>query len=150
MMNALKLAFSVDIKARVEETAGLVPVAGAEINAHEIEPGLVYERDGLRVSAIRVDHRAIAPAYGYRIDYSDRSVVLSGDISVSEAMYFVDFVRPAGAALRIVRLASCAIGARSECNESVERARSAANYSGETRLSSGPAGGFHPQESTIA
>jgi hypothetical protein len=40
MMNALKLAFSVDIKARVEETAGLVPVAGAEINAHEIEPGL--------------------------------------------------------------------------------------------------------------
>jgi len=83
MMNALKLAFSVDIKARVEETAGLAPAAGAEINSREIEPGLVYERDGLRVSAIRVDHRAIAPAYGYRIDYSGRSVVLSGDTSVS-------------------------------------------------------------------
>jgi ribonuclease Z len=83
MMNALKLAFSVDIKARVEETAGLVLAAGAEISAHEIEPGLVYERDGLRVSAMRVDHRAVAPAYGYRIDYSGRSVVLSGDTSVS-------------------------------------------------------------------
>jgi ribonuclease Z len=43
----------------------------------------VYERDGVRVSAIRVDHRAIAPAYGYRIDYSGRSVVLSGDTRVS-------------------------------------------------------------------
>lgn len=86
MTNALKVAFSVDIKARVEETGGLVPAAGAEINAHEISPGLVYEHDGVRVSAIRVDHRAIAPAYGYRIDYSGRSVVLSGDTSVSSSL----------------------------------------------------------------
>ena len=43
----------------------------------------MYERDGVRVTAIRVDHRAIAPAHGYRIDYSGRSVVLSGDTRVS-------------------------------------------------------------------
>jgi ribonuclease Z len=84
MMNALKVAFSADIKARIDETGGRVPpAAGAEVNAHEIQSGVVYERDGLRVSAIRVEHRAIAPAYGYRIDYSGRSVVLSGDTSVS-------------------------------------------------------------------
>ena len=84
MMNALKVAFSADIKARIDETGGVVPpAAGAEIHAHEIQSGVVYERDGLRVSAIQVDHRAIAPAYGYRIDYSGRSVVLSGDTSVS-------------------------------------------------------------------
>ena len=83
MMNALKLAFSVDIAARVEETAGLLPAAGAEVNARDIDPGLVYESDGVRVTAVRVDHRAIAPAYGYRIDYSGRSVVLSGDTAVS-------------------------------------------------------------------
>lgn len=84
MMNALRVAFSVDIKARIDETGGVVPpAAGAEVNAHEIRSGAVYERDGLRVSAIQVEHRAIAPAYGYRIDYSGRSVVLSGDTSVS-------------------------------------------------------------------
>ena len=83
MMDALKLAFSVDIQARVEETAGLLTPAGSEVNARDIEPGLVYERNGLRVTAIRVDHRAIAPAYGYRIDYAGRSVVLSGDTTVS-------------------------------------------------------------------
>jgi ribonuclease Z len=86
MMDALRLAFSVDIQARVEETAGFLTPAGSEVNARDIEPGPVYERDGLRVSAIRVDHRAIAPAYGYRIDYAGRSVVLSGDTRVSPAL----------------------------------------------------------------
>jgi ribonuclease Z len=87
MMNALKVAFSADINARIEETGGRVPpAAGAAVNAHEIQPGVVYERNGLRVSAIRVEHRAIAPAYGYRIDYSGRSVVLSGDTSVSQEL----------------------------------------------------------------
>jgi len=85
MMNALRQAFSVDIKARLEETAGLVPLA-VDLNAHEIEAGVVYERDGLRVRAIQVNHGAIAPAYGYRIDYSGRSVVLSGDTTVSPAL----------------------------------------------------------------
>lgn len=85
MMSALRQAFSVDIKARVEETAGLVPLA-VEVNAHEVEAGLVYDRDGLRVRAIQVNHGAIAPAYGYRIDYAGRSVVLSGDTSVSPTL----------------------------------------------------------------
>ena len=83
MMDALTLAFSVDIQARVEETAGLLTPAGSEVNARDIEPGLVYERNGVRVIAIRVNHLAISPAYGYRIDYAGRSVVLSGDTRVS-------------------------------------------------------------------
>jgi ribonuclease Z len=83
MMDGLKLAFSVDLQARVEETAGLLSPAGSEVNARDIEPGLVYERNGLRVTAIRVNHRAIAPAFGYRIDYAGRSVVLSGDTAIS-------------------------------------------------------------------
>ena len=87
MMDALKQAFSADIQARVEETAGLLQSADllhpADVHAREIEPGVVYERGGVRVSAIPVDHGPIAPAYGYRIDYHGRSVVLSGDTRVS-------------------------------------------------------------------
>ena len=37
-------------------------------------------RDGpLTVTAIQVNHDPIKPAYGYRFDYKDRSVVISGD-----------------------------------------------------------------------
>jgi ribonuclease Z len=42
--------------------------------------GLVFERDGLRVTAIEVDHAPIAPAYAYRFDYKGRSVVITGDM----------------------------------------------------------------------
>jgi len=39
----------------------------------------VLERDGLKITAIRVHHDPVKPAYGYRFDYAGRSVVVSGD-----------------------------------------------------------------------
>lgn len=77
MMAAMRQAFSVDLRVRLEETAGRLPAGVDNV------PGVVYERDDVRVTAILVDHRAMAPAYGYRIDYLGRSVVLSGDTQVS-------------------------------------------------------------------
>ncbi|MCP5386945.1 MAG: MBL fold metallo-hydrolase [Novosphingobium sp.] len=40
---------------------------------------VVYEKEGVRITAIRVNHAPISPAYGYRIDYKGRSIALSGD-----------------------------------------------------------------------
>ena len=40
---------------------------------------VVYDKDGLRVTAFRVDHGPVDPAVGYRFDYKGRSVVVSGD-----------------------------------------------------------------------
>jgi ribonuclease Z len=37
----------------------------------------------LKVTAFRVDHGAVEPAFGYRIDYGPRSVVISGDTKFS-------------------------------------------------------------------
>ena len=79
MADHLQQAFSIDVKSRVQENAPLLPAAGAELMATDIRPGIVFENNGVRVTAIEVDHRAIAPAFGYRVDYADRSVVLSGD-----------------------------------------------------------------------
>lgn len=45
----------------------------------EIKAGPVYENDGLTVSAFNVSHGDGDPAVGYKIEYGDRSVVLSGD-----------------------------------------------------------------------
>ena len=44
---------------------------------------VVLEKDGLKVTAFRVDHGPVKPAVGYRFDYKGRSVVISGDTSRS-------------------------------------------------------------------
>lgn len=42
-------------------------------------PEVVYQQDGLTVSAVSVDHSPIEPAVAYRFDYQGRSVTISGD-----------------------------------------------------------------------
>ncbi|MEZ5292906.1 MAG: MBL fold metallo-hydrolase [Vicinamibacterales bacterium] len=41
---------------------------------------VVLERDGLRITAVEVDHTPIAPAYAYRFDYKGRSAFVTGDL----------------------------------------------------------------------
>jgi len=48
------------------------------------EPGtVVLDRNGVVVRAFRVDHGHVKPAYGYRVEYNGKSVVLSGDTVAS-------------------------------------------------------------------
>jgi ribonuclease Z len=67
----------------------ILPPTGSGFRAREFEEPatgestVVFEKDGLRVTAFRVDHFPIVPAVGYRFDYKGRSVVLSGDTSKS-------------------------------------------------------------------
>ncbi len=42
-------------------------------------PTVVLDEDGMKITAIAVDHAPISPAYGYRFDWRGRSVVVSGD-----------------------------------------------------------------------
>ena len=82
MIAHLEQAFEFDIRIRVEDDR--LPRDGAVLAAHEIDEGVVYDRDGLKVTAFEVDHAPVKPAFGYRIDYGGRSVVLSGDTRKSE------------------------------------------------------------------
>ena len=45
---------------------------------------LVFERNGLKVTAFKVEHDPATPAYGYRFEYRGRVVVVSGDTAKSE------------------------------------------------------------------
>src|SRR5205085_8458178 len=58
--------------------------AGEEIRAHDIHEGIVYEANGVKVTAFLVDHGNVKPAFGYRVDNGGHSVVLSGDTRPSE------------------------------------------------------------------
>lgn len=48
------------------------------------EDAVVFDQDGLKITAFAVDHHPISPAYGYRFDYKGRSVVFTGDTIKTE------------------------------------------------------------------
>lgn len=82
MMANLEQAYQADIRSRIETEK--LPPQGVAVLAEDITEGVVYEKNGVKVTAFDVDHELIKPALGYRIDYGGRSVVISGDTRFSE------------------------------------------------------------------
>jgi ribonuclease Z len=84
MMQNIEEAYALDIAIRLEDEK--LPPEGIAINAEEFaSEGVVYEKDGVTVTAIEVNHgEAIKPNYAYRVDYNGHSVVLSGDTKFDE------------------------------------------------------------------
>jgi ribonuclease Z len=79
LMSHLEKAYALDIRIRMEDEK--LPPEGAAVVVQEFNgDGVVFEKNGVRVIAFEVDHGdAIKPAYGYRIEYGGRAVVISGD-----------------------------------------------------------------------
>jgi ribonuclease BN (tRNA processing enzyme) len=71
-------AWKIDIDNRTNGIDRL-PRAGCRVNVHEIAPGEIYSDRNIRVSAFPVRHGALAHAFGFRIETSDRVIVISGD-----------------------------------------------------------------------
>jgi ribonuclease Z len=82
MMSYLRKAFAFDIRMRVEDDRR--SEEGSKFLVKEIQQGVIYEKNGVKVIAFEVDHYPIVPAFGYRIEYNGHSVVLSGDTRYSE------------------------------------------------------------------
>jgi len=82
MVEYLQKAFAYDIKIRVEDDKA--PQEGGKLSATEIQQGVIYEENGVKVIVFEVDHGVVKPAFGYRIEYNGHSVVLSGDTKYSE------------------------------------------------------------------
>ena len=84
LMHHLERAYSRDVDIRVEDEK-LVREHASITTAEFASDGLVYESGNLHVIAFTVDHgAAIKPAYGYRVEYEGRSVVISGDTRYNE------------------------------------------------------------------
>jgi ribonuclease BN (tRNA processing enzyme) len=54
------------------------------IRIHEIGEGLVYERDGVKITAAAVKHTVVT--YAYRFEFADRRIVFSGDTAACDAL----------------------------------------------------------------
>ncbi len=83
MMQNLQKAFAFDIRIR-RDVDEKFPANGIKVIATDIREGIVYQANGVKVTAFLVDHGPVKPAYGYRVEYRQHSVVLSGDTRPSE------------------------------------------------------------------
>jgi ribonuclease Z len=92
MMRHLERAFAWDTAYR---RAVGVPAEGVAIEPRDVQPGIVFDRDGLRVTAFEVEHMPIdvktrtrlpfdGQTLGFRFDFNGHSLVLSGDTRPSE------------------------------------------------------------------
>lgn len=85
MARHLEAAYAEDVRMRLY---GLEPAneSGHRIVARDVEPGVVYEDDNVRVTAFPVRHGSWPQAFGYRFDTADRSIVVSGDAAPSPSV----------------------------------------------------------------
>jgi len=68
-----------------------MPRSATEWTVHEFpvrqgEAAVIHREGGLTIKAFAVDHAPVAPAVGYRFEYGDHSVVISGDTDVSASL----------------------------------------------------------------
>jgi ribonuclease Z len=70
----------------------VVPPSGFGLAAHAFtlaegqDSAVVLDDGGVRITAFRVNHGPVHPAFGYRIDYKGRSIVVSGDTAPSPVL----------------------------------------------------------------
>jgi len=83
MTKHILAAWDEDIHVRIEglehQTKTGYKVAVHEFDVSDPGGGVVYEKEGVRITAIPVIHGCWKQAYGFRIDTPDRSIVISGD-----------------------------------------------------------------------
>ena len=74
-----------DIKTRISDE-GRVPLVPL-VHPHEItESGVVTKDENVTVTSVLVEHPPVTPAFAYRFDAKDRSIVVSGDTKRSDAL----------------------------------------------------------------
>jgi ribonuclease BN (tRNA processing enzyme) len=74
---------SYDIATRIKDE-GRIPLQPL-VHVHELRKGgVVLQDENVRVRATLVDHPPVVPAFGYRFDAKDRSIVISGDTRPSD------------------------------------------------------------------
>jgi ribonuclease BN (tRNA processing enzyme) len=85
MVDLLEQAYSEDIHIRL---TGGEPSnkTGYAANAHDVEPGVVYRDSNVTVTAFAVTHGKWEHAFGYRFATRDRTIVISGDTSPTDAI----------------------------------------------------------------
>jgi ribonuclease BN (tRNA processing enzyme) len=85
MVDNLERAYEEDIDLRIHglehQSSG-----GHQAAVHEVQPGVVYQDENVKVTAFRVEHGSWKEALGYRFDAGGKSIVISGDTRPTESV----------------------------------------------------------------
>jgi ribonuclease BN (tRNA processing enzyme) len=83
-------AYDIDTRIADEGRVALVPL----VHVHEMNgAGVILQDDNIKVTTALVRHPPVAPAFAYRFDAPDRSIVISGDTAPSDNL--IDLARGA-------------------------------------------------------
>jgi ribonuclease BN (tRNA processing enzyme) len=85
MTDHILAAYQEDIKIRSDGMEH-APRDGWKVNVHEIKAGVVYKDPNVTVTAFATKHGEWEESYGYRFDTADRSIVISGDTTPTQAL----------------------------------------------------------------
>src|SRR5262245_17080261 len=75
MMDNLQKAFAFDIHIR-RDVDDKFSAEGIKVVATDIRQGVVYDTEGVKVTAFLVDHGLVKTAFGYRVGYKRSSMVM--------------------------------------------------------------------------
>ena len=87
-----EMAYKLDYGFRNEHHGeALAPIksVGFETTIVDLNNPIIYNENGLKITAFKVTHEPIEPALGYRFDYKGRSLVITGDTSYDENIALV-------------------------------------------------------------
>jgi ribonuclease BN (tRNA processing enzyme) len=84
MTDHVLAAYREDIAIRTEGMEHASP-AGIVVHSHEIKAGVVYKDANVTVTAFPTKHGEWEESYGYRFDTADRSIVITGDTTPTQA-----------------------------------------------------------------
>lgn len=85
MAEDLLHAYRQDIHIRLTGGEG-ANATGYQVHAHDIQPGVIYQDDRVKVTAFKVEHGTWPEALGYRFDAEGKSIVFSGDTRPTESV----------------------------------------------------------------
>ncbi|MCK9860260.1 MBL fold metallo-hydrolase [Paenibacillus sp. ATY16] len=74
-----KMRESFDFDANLRIHYNLSAEDASRIEYFENNEGVVYDKEGIRITAFEVDHRPVYPAIAYKVEYNGKAVVISGD-----------------------------------------------------------------------
>lgn len=77
VVEATLAALAPDIGYRIGHHADITEPPSVEVE--EVTDGVVWGRDGVRISVGSTDHRPVEPTIGFRIEFDGASVVVAGD-----------------------------------------------------------------------
>ena len=81
-------AFKLDSIYRSEHHGAILPIEayGYDVVEFDGDVNIIFQNENTRITAFKVDHFPVDPSYAFKIEYKDRSLVVSGDTISLEVM----------------------------------------------------------------